>query len=312
MVTEWKFSNTAKLSLFIAVFAPIFAYVHSVLHIDRKSVISSTSSRDGSFARRLWCDTSRQSAVKFVKTWMLSHSTSEQKDPSYDSATTYQNATRKIGGRRGEFRWLYLHPRKSNAEADQEPKRWYDYSSDLAWSRLSDDPAEVSKGAETREVFKELQRLLRPQSFREEKRMFSVSEWVVFCCSQKPYLRHWSKKFSDCLKSYCLYILSKKGFVFSIMEKAARVHIPDVLGVRAHTQSNWSWLNFSRSCDQGKITKSWKIIRTSCWFSEPNFKTIPAFNLLDLADMLSITSFPCCFLMWQLWVCANATAHLCL
>jgi len=39
------------------------------------------------------------------------------------------------------------------------------------------------------------------------------------------------------------------------------------------------------------------------------------FNLLDLADFMmyaGITGFPFSCLMWQPWVCANTTAHLCL
>ena len=77
----------------------------------------------------------------------------------------------------------------------------------------------------------------------------------------------------------------------------------------AHTQSNWSWLDFSRSCDQGTIIKKLDRWR-SYWFSEPNFETVPFqlvwFSWNFYASLVSLsffdvatTSYLLHFLMWQ-------------
>jgi len=47
---------------------------------------------------------------------------------------------------------------------------WSDYISDLAWSRLGVEPAELSEFAADREVFQVLLGLLPPRPSLEEKR----------------------------------------------------------------------------------------------------------------------------------------------
>jgi len=48
--------------------------------------------------------------------------------------------------------------------------RWGDYTSDLAWSRLSVEPAELSEIAFDHEIFQVLLGLLPPLPCQEEKR----------------------------------------------------------------------------------------------------------------------------------------------
>ena len=55
---------------------------------------------------------------------------------------------------------FWLHPQESGTEG--RPKtRWRDYITDLAWSRLGVEPAELSEIAGNHEVFRVLGLLLR-------------------------------------------------------------------------------------------------------------------------------------------------------
>ena len=68
---------------------------------------------------------------------------------------------------RGKSSWL--NPRKKRFRGHPRP-RCSDYISDLAWSRLGVEPAELSEIAVDREVFYVLLGLLPPPPSLEEKR----------------------------------------------------------------------------------------------------------------------------------------------
>jgi len=55
--------------------------------------------------------------------------------------------------------------------------RWNDYISDIAWSCLGVEPAELPKLAVDREVFRVLLGLLLPRPYLEEKRAW---KWIAF------------------------------------------------------------------------------------------------------------------------------------
>jgi len=64
----------------------------------------------------------------------------------------------------------WLNPRESGPGPRGHPRpRWSDYISDLAWSRLGVEPAEVSGIAVDRDVFQALGQL-SPRPSLEEKR----------------------------------------------------------------------------------------------------------------------------------------------
>ena len=117
-------------------------------------------------------DKGHRSGLISVKPRMSSHF-SESRDPSYVSSAMCPECLRK--------EWRTKSFRLQSTPTGKRPRgrpRWRDYISDLAWSRLGMEPAELSEIAVDREVFRVLLGLLPPRLSPKEKR---TRKWMNEC-----------------------------------------------------------------------------------------------------------------------------------
>jgi len=98
---------------------------------------------------RRFLGVTKSTGLKFVKPSISSHF-SESIDPSYVNSAMCPKCPRK--------EWRTKSIRLHSAPTGKQPKvcprtKWRDYISDLAWSRLGVEPAELSEIAVDRDVF---------------------------------------------------------------------------------------------------------------------------------------------------------------
>ena len=114
----------------------------------------------------MWHFVTKNTGLKSVKPSMSSHFP-ESIDPSYVNSAMRQKCPRKEW-RTKSFR---LQSKPTGNRRKVCPRtRWRDYISDLAWSRLGVEPAELSEIAVDLEVFWVLLGLLPPRLSRKKKR----------------------------------------------------------------------------------------------------------------------------------------------
>jgi len=123
----------------------------------------------------VWHFVTKSTGLKSVKPSMSSHFP-ESIDPSYVNAAMCPKCPRK--------EWRTKSFRLQSTPTGKQPKlcprtRWRDYISDLAWSSLGVEPAELSEISVDREVFWDLLGLQPPRLSRKEKRARKwENEWV--------------------------------------------------------------------------------------------------------------------------------------
>ena len=109
----------------------------------------------------------RAHGLKSVKSGMSSHF-SESRDSSYVGSAMYREFSSKE--RRIESFKIQIQSTPTGKRPRGRPwTRWSDYISDLAWSRLGVEPAELSKIAVDCEVYRVLLGLLPPRLSPKEK-----------------------------------------------------------------------------------------------------------------------------------------------
>ena len=96
---------------------------------------------------------------------MSNHFPSKWRDPSYDVSVTWPECPRK------DWRVLLATPAGKRLRGCPRT-RWRDYISELAWSRLGVEPAELSEIAVDREVFQVFLGMLSPPPSWGNKRVW--------------------------------------------------------------------------------------------------------------------------------------------
>jgi len=117
----------------------------------------------------VWHFATKCAAVKLAEPWMLKHF-SELRDHNYVSSVMYPECPTKD--------WWGKPCWSTRKRARRRPRpRWSNCISDLAWSSLGVEPAELSEIAVDCDVFRVLLVLLPPRPSREEKRAW---KWTKF------------------------------------------------------------------------------------------------------------------------------------
>ena len=162
VITKRELSPTSKLSILRS-----DPHLCSwILGNDWKNTISSTSGRDG-ILRKVYFVTLNDKVNSCENRKTLNAEPLFQIETS--QLRSLGRVTRMLQG--GLARWVLLAKPAGKRPKGRPRTRWCDYISDLAWSRLGVEPAELSEVAENRDVFRELLGLLPPRSSREEERV---------------------------------------------------------------------------------------------------------------------------------------------
>ena len=177
VVTKREFSNTAALSVFkcVFVFVPILIYGHESW-VMTKRAISSATDRSG-FSRKVYGVTLRD---KVLSCEIRNNFSVEPLFRTKRSQLRWFVHAYGMAQERVASRVLLTTPKVKRFRVRPRSRRC-DYISDLAWSRLGEEPAELSEIAENR-YLETLQGCCPRGPSREEKRspLFLENEWTYF------------------------------------------------------------------------------------------------------------------------------------
>ena len=160
VVTKRELPKNANISVFKSVFLPILTMVMNFRwRLKEYCQKNKRQILDICEEFLVWHFVTKSTGLKSVKPGMSSHF-SESRDTSYVSSAMCSERPRK--------KWRTKSFKLQSAPTGKRPwvrprTKWHDYISDLAWSRLGVEPAELSEIVVDREVFRVLLGLLPPR-----------------------------------------------------------------------------------------------------------------------------------------------------